>query len=204
MLAALLAALTSTMSAILNSTSTLFTMDFYAKLNPSADQGKLVAVGKITAAVIVVIAALWAPQIEKFGSLLKYYQEMLSYLAPPVVAAFLMGMFCSRVNARGEFTGLLSGLAVAIVLLVWKDRIFGGLHFLYVIPILLIFSMVVIYLASLGSPAPQQDKLESTMFRMSDFRKETAELRSVAWYSNYRVWGGALLAACALLLVILS
>ena len=115
-----------------------------------------------------------------------------------------MGMFCSRVNARGAFTGLLSGLAVAIVLLVWKDRIFGGLHFLYVIPILLIFSMVVIYLASLGSPAPQQDKLESTMFRMSDFRKETAELRSVAWYSNYRVWGGALLAACALLLVILS
>lgn len=204
MLAALLAALTSTMSAILNSTSTLFTMDFYAKLNPSADQGKLVAVGKITAAVIVVIAALWAPQIEKFGSLLKYYQEMLSYLAPPVVAAFLMGMFCRRVNARGAFTGLLSGLAVAIVLLVWKDRIFGGLHFLYVIPILLIFSMVVIYLASLGSPAPQQDKLESTMFRMSDFRKETAELRSVAWYSNYRVWGGALLAACALLLVILS
>ena len=204
MLAALLAALTSTMSAILNSTSTLFTMDFYAKLNPSADQGKLVAVGKITAAVIVVIAALWAPQIEKFGSLLKYYQEMLSYLAPPVVAAFLMGMFCRRVNARGAFTGLLSGLAVAIVLLVWKDRIFGGLHFLYVIPVLLIFSMVVIYLASLGSPAPQQDKLESTMFRMSDFRKETAELRSRAWYSNYRVWGGALLAACALLLVILS
>lgn len=204
MLAALLAALTSTMSAILNSTSTLFTMDFYAKLNPSADQGKLVAVGKITAAVIVVIAALWAPQIEKFGSLLKYYQEMLSYLAPPVVAAFLMGMFCRRVNAGGAFAGLLSGLAVAIVLLVWKDRIFGGLHFLYVIPILLIFSMVVIYLASLGSPAPQQDKLESTMFRMSDFRKETAELRSGAWYSNYRVWGGALLAACALLLVILS
>ena len=87
MLAALLAALTSTMSAILNSTSTLFTMDFYAKFNPRADQKKLVAVGKIAATAIVLIAALWAPQIEKFGSLLKYYQEMLSYLAPPEATA---------------------------------------------------------------------------------------------------------------------
>ncbi|MGM9740037.1 MAG: sodium/solute symporter [Candidatus Cryptobacteroides sp.] len=204
MLAALLAALTSTMSAILNSTSTLFTMDFYAKINPSADQGKLVVVGKITAAVIVVIAAVWAPQIEKFGSLLKYYQEMLSYLAPPVVAAFLMGMFCRRANAKGAFAGLLSGLVVAVAMLVWKDRIFGGLHFLYVIPILLVFSMVVIYLASLAAPAPGQEKLESTMFKAGDFRKETAELKTVSWYSNYRVWGGALLAACVILLVVLS
>ncbi|MCI2108964.1 MAG: sodium:solute symporter [Bacteroidales bacterium] len=203
MLAALLAALTSTMSAILNSTSTLFTMDFYAKFNPRADQKKLVAVGKIAATAIVLIAALWAPQIEKFGSLLKYYQEMLSYLAPPVVAAFLMGIFCRRVNAKGAFIGLLSGLVVAVALLIWKDEIFGGLHFLYVIPILLIFSMMVIYLSSLASPAPSPEKLESTMFKMSDFRDETAVLRTKPWYSNYRVLGGTLLVACALMLFVL-
>jgi SSS family solute:Na+ symporter len=149
------------------------------------------------------IAALWAPQIEKFGSLLKYYQEMLSYLAPPVVAAFLMGIFCRRVNAKGAFIGLLSGLVVAVALLIWKDEIFGGLHFLYVIPILLIFSMMVIYLSSLASPAPSPEKLESTMFKMSDFRDETAVLRTKPWYSNYRVLGGTLLVACALMLFVL-
>lgn len=204
MLAALLAALTSTMSAILNSTSTLFTMDFYAKMNPKADQKKLVMVGKIAALVIVVIAALWAPQIEKFGSLLKYYQEMLSYLAPPIVAAFLMGVFCRRVNARGAFAGLMAGLVMAVVLLVWKDDIFGNLHFLYVIPILLLFSMAVIYGVSLLSDAPSEDKLETTMFRRSDFKAETAALKGVKWYRNYRTWGMALLAACTLLLVIFS
>lgn len=204
MLAALLAALTSTMSAILNSTSTLFTMDFYSKFNPKADQRKLVIVGKITALVIVVIAAIWAPQIEKFGSLLKYYQEMLSYLAPPVVAAFLMGMFCRRTNARGAFTGLISGLVVAAVLLIWKDSIFGGLHFLFVIPILLIFSMAVIYFVSLSTEAPSEEKLKDTLFRMDDFRSETTELRKQAWYRNYRVWGGSLLAACAVLLIVFS
>ena len=64
--------------------------------------------------------------------------------------------------------------------------------------------MDVIYLASLVAPAPGEEKLESTMFRMSDFRKETSELRTGAWYSNYRVWGGSLLVACVLLLVVLS
>lgn len=117
MLAALLSALTSTLSAILNSTSTLFTMDFYAQYNKNASSQKLVIIGKITSCVIIVAAALWAPQIGKFGSLLKYYQEMLSYIAPPVVAAFLLGVFNKRVNGNGAFAGLLSGLAIAVVML---------------------------------------------------------------------------------------
>lgn len=66
MLSALLAALTSTLSAILNSTSTLFTMDFYAKIDKRADERKLVRVGKLASLVIIVIAALWAPQIGTF------------------------------------------------------------------------------------------------------------------------------------------
>ena len=57
MLAALLSALTSTLSAILNSTSTLFTMDFYAQYNKNASSQKLVIIGKITSCVIIVAAA---------------------------------------------------------------------------------------------------------------------------------------------------
>lgn len=204
MLAALLAALTSTMSAILNSTSTLFTMDFYAKINPNADQKRLVIVGKIAALVIVIIAAIWAPYIEKFGSLLKYYQEMISYLAPPIVAAFLLGIFNKRVNARGAFSGLIAGLVMAVVLLIWKDDIFGNLHFLYVIPILFVFSMAVIYFISLLSPAPESDKLKNTIFRKEDFKAETITIRNVKWYQNYRTWAAALLVSCAGLLIIFS
>lgn len=84
MLAALLSALTSTLSAILNSTSTLFTIDFYAQFNKKASSKRLVVIGKIASCVIIILAALWAPFIGHFGSLLKYYQEMLSYIAPPL------------------------------------------------------------------------------------------------------------------------
>ncbi|MCR5004172.1 MAG: sodium/solute symporter [Bacteroidales bacterium] len=204
MLSALLAALTSTLSAILNSTSTLFTMDFYAKARPEADTRHLVKVGKIAALVIIVIAAIWAPNIGKFGSLLKYYQEMLSYIAPPIVAAFLMGMFNRRVNARGAFTGLIAGLVLAVIMLFFRHQIFGEMHFLFIIPILLVFSMIAIYLASLSSPAPTEEKLENTTFRKDDFAAETLALKEVSWYKNYRVWGAALLAACALILILFA
>jgi len=121
MFAALLAALTSALSAILNSTATLFTMDFYSKFDKKADSKKLVRVGKIAAVVIIVSATFWAPHIGKFGSLLKYYQEMLSYISPPIVAAFLLGIFNKRVTGKGVFAGLLAGLAFAVFLLFFKS-----------------------------------------------------------------------------------
>ena len=202
MLSALLAALTSTLSAILNSTSTLFTMDFYAKIDKRADERKLVRVGKLASLVIIVIAALWAPQIGRFGSLLKYYQEMLSYIAPPVVAAFLMGVFSRRANGRGAFAGLIAGLVVAAAMLLWRTEIFGGMHFLLIVPFLLVFSLSVIWAVSRTAPAPQPDKLIDTTFSAADFRAETRSLAEVSWWRNYRVWGGVLLVLCMLILII--
>ena len=204
MLSAMLAALTSTLSAILNSTSTLFTMDFYAKFDRNASQKKLVWVGKTAALVIIVIAALWAPYIEKFGSLLKYYQEMLSYISPPIVATFLMGIFVKRTNATGAFSGLLAGLAMAVVLLIWRDDIFGDMHFLFIVPVLLVFSMIIIYVVSLATGRPDPGKLKDTTFSIDDFKRETVALKQVSWWNNYRYLGLALVVICALLLIIFS
>ncbi len=204
MLSALLAALTSTLSAIMNSASTLFTMDFYAKMNPKADSKKLVRVGKFASLAIIIIAALWAPQIGKFGSLLKYYQEMLSYIAPPVVAAFLMGIFSKRTTATGAFAGLMSGLVVAAVVLIWKQQIFGDMHFLFIIPFLFIFSIIVIAAVSRFTQKPSDEKLENTVFTIADFKAETVELKGMKFYQNYRFWGITLLVICALLLIIFS
>ena len=174
MLSALLAALTSTLSAIL----------------------------KLASLVIIVIAALWAPQIGRFGSLLKYYQEMLSYIAPPVVAAFLMGVFSRRANGRGAFAGLIAGLVVAAAMLLWRTEIFGGMHFLLIVPFLLVFSLSVIWAVSRTAPAPRPDKLIDTTFSAADFRAETRSLAEVSWWRNYRVWGGVLLVLCMLILII--
>ena len=202
MLAALLSALTSTLSAILNSTSTLITMDFYAKIDKKADSHKLVIIGKIVSCVVIVIAAIWAPQIGRFGSLLKYYQEMLSYLAPPIVATFLMGVFCKRVNANGAFTGLLGGLVIAILTYSFKDIVFPGLHFLLMVPILFATSAIVTYVSSLFSPAPNADKLETTVFSLPTLRDEIAEAYRHPAHTNYFNYAALLVMGCAVVYII--
>jgi SSS family solute:Na+ symporter len=202
MIAALLSALTSTLSAILNSTSTLFTIDFYAQFKPKASSQHLVKVGKIASLIIIVIAAIWAPYIGKFGSLLKYYQEMLSYVSPPIVGAFLLGIFSKRVNGNGAFAGLMSGIVIALFVLLFKGEIFGSLHFLYIVPILLISSMIIMWAVSKYSAAPSADKLTTTVFNYNDFKAELATLRHGNIMSNYLTWAGVLVLLCALLLLI--
>lgn len=204
LLSAMLAALMSTLSAILNSASTLFTMDFYAQMFPKADSRKLVRTGKIATVVILVIAAVWAPNIGRFDSLLKYYQEMISYIAPPVVAAFLTGIFSRRANANGAFAGLISGLVLAVILLFFREDIFGNMHFLFMIPILFTFSVCVILAVSRFYPAPAESKLENTVFSYSEFKEEGMELKNVSFWNNYRAWGAGLILLSALLLIIFS
>ncbi|BDD02163.1 sodium:solute symporter [Persicobacter psychrovividus] len=187
-IAAMISALTSTLSATLNSASTLFTLDFYSKIDKKADSKKLVRVGQITSTVILIIAILWAPNIQKFGSLVDYYQEMLSYLAPPVVGVFFLGLFNKRVNAKGAFVGLVSGLIVAIFMLSFKDSIpfIKDLHFLLIVPILLIINIIITLAVSYSSELPPAEKVEKYTWTMAIWREESEEFKSVVWYKNFR------------------
>ena len=196
MLAALVSALTSTLSAILNSTSTLFTMDFYSKLRPNSSSQQLVRIGKLTSCIIIIIAALWAPQIGRFGSLLKYYQEMLSYIAPPIVATFLLGVFSRRVNAQGAFIGLVSGLVMAIVILIFKQQMFGSMHFLFIIPILFSISSIITWGTSLFFAKPDASKLTDTLFDRHSLQTEWKLSFTGHFWSSSFFW--------ALLLIIMS
>lgn len=203
-LAALLSALTSALSAILNSTSTLFTMDFYSHFDKKADSKKLVRVGKIASLVIIIAAALWAPQIGKFGSLLKYYQEMLSYISPPIVAAFLLGIFSKRVNGNGAFAGLISGLIIAVLMLFFRHEIFGNIHFLLIVPFLLSASLLIMCFTSLFYPAPEYAKLTDTTFRKKDLIAEFKDLKEGSWYKSYLGWAILLLTLSTLIWIVFS
>ena len=116
-LAGLLAAMSSSISATLNSASTLITMDFVRKIWPALDSKQLVRIGQISTVVLVVLAAAWAPKIKEFDSLFKYLQIVISYIAPPVVAAFLMGLFWKRANGHGAFFSFMAALTISVVLL---------------------------------------------------------------------------------------
>ena len=95
-IAGLLAAMSSSISATLNSASTLITMDFTQKLRPGMSSKALVRAGQIATVVLVILAAAWAPMIESFASLWEYLQLVLAYISPPIVAAFIIGLFYPR------------------------------------------------------------------------------------------------------------
>jgi len=125
MFAALCGAVMSTFNSGLNSAATLFTVDIYNKfINKTASSHKQVTVGRITTFVIVIIACLWAPVIYYFEGVFKYIQEMWSFFASGIVAAFLVGLIVKKTPPRAAKGALLMGPPVygicRYLYLVWK------------------------------------------------------------------------------------
>ncbi len=101
----LLAALMSSLASVYNACSTLYTIDIYKKQHPEASEKKLVQVGRIATAVIVLLGMAWIPMMGKISDgLYDYLQSVQSYLAPPIAAVFLLGVFFKRLNAKGAYT----------------------------------------------------------------------------------------------------
>lgn len=114
-IAALVAAIMSSVDSTLNSASTLVTMDFVKKLRPAASNRSLVIVGRIVTFSFMTLAIVWAPQILKFPDIWTYLQSTLSYLSPPFVDCFIVGVFWRRANRTAAFLGLCVGHLAAAV-----------------------------------------------------------------------------------------
>ena len=189
-IAGLLAAMSSSISATLNSASTLITMDFILKLKPNLSSKNLVTSGQIATVILVMLAAAWAPQIEKFSSLWEYLQLVLGFIAPPVVSVFLLGLFWKRGNANGAFASLLGGLILSMILILSKVNhwfpVINDIHFLHTAPLLLLACLVIHICFSLLSAPPSQEKIENMTWTKAIFDSETQELNTLVWYKNYR------------------
>jgi len=115
--AALIAAIVSSVASMMNSISTIFTMDIYRAVVKERVERHYVAVGRIAAFVAIVLAlALAKPFIGGFESGFQAVQEYSGFIAPGVVAVFLLGFFSKRTNMVGAFAALFGSIAFNIVL----------------------------------------------------------------------------------------
>jgi SSS family solute:Na+ symporter len=172
----LLAALMSSLASVYNACSTLFTMDMYKKLKPEAGNKELVRVGRIATGVVVILGMMWIPMMKNITpSLYGYLQSVQSYLAPPIAAAFLLGVFFKRINGTGAYTAMVIGFIIGILKLVLElsqkhltpgnfAYEFGTLNFLYFCIYLFLFSIVVMVVVSLLTPAPSPEKIQGLTF----------------------------------------
>lgn len=191
-IASLLAAMSSSISATMNSASTLITMDFVTKLRPDLTSKQLVRVGQVATFVLVVLAAIWTQYIDKISnSVWEYLQMALSFISPPVVAVFLLGLFWKRANGAGAFAALMTGLVLAILVIISKVNGLVGwvndLHFLHMGPIIMLICMAVQAVVSVATEEPSEEVVRTLTWRRSLFTEETAELAGTPWYQNYRI-----------------
>jgi len=117
MVVGILAGVMSTISALLNSISTLFTYDVYKKwINPRASDKRLVMIGSVTTLVLMVFSIGYAPQIQRMGGIFVYFQTAASYFAVPMAAVFLMGMFWKRTTPAAALTVIIIGIPCGMLM----------------------------------------------------------------------------------------
>ena len=154
-LAALAAAIVSSLASMLNSTATIFTMDIYKPIiNPNASQSGLVNVGRLTAAGALVIAISLAPQLKNLGQVFQYIQEYTGVVSPGILAVFLLGLFWKKTTNNAAIWGVILSVPIAFYFKVaqngWSDSpIFVQLPFLQQMLWTMLFSAGIMVLFSL-------------------------------------------------------
>lgn len=192
--AGLIAALMSSLASLFNSVSTLFTVDVYKKLNPGVSEKSLVTIGRLTTCVMTALGLIWVP-IMKYvsgGGLYQYIQAVQSFLAPPIVAVFLLGLFWKRANLRGAVTGLGIGFLIGMAKLTLDALYRTGdpaslltkiaqIPDFYFSGVLLVLSFLIVIVSSLSAPAPTDASINGVCFATLDAKFRAENRASWNW-----------------------
>jgi SSS family solute:Na+ symporter len=210
--ACLLAALMSSLASLFNSSASLFTVDIYEKLRPGQSEQHLLLVGRIATTVVVGLGMVWIPVMAKIsgGGLYQYLQSVQGYLAPPITAVFLLGLFWKRVNSAGATWALGGGFFLGMIKLTLQTffgagdgkihepaflAAVGDFNFLYATGLLMAASVVIMVVASLLTPPPPEEKIRGLTY--GSIHREAADEIRRSWD-----FGNKCMAAAILVLVL--
>jgi len=168
MFAAIAGAVTSSLASMLNSASTILTMDVYNRLiDKEASQKKLVMLGRIATLVFVVIGCLVAPMLDnpKFGGVFQYIQQFQGYIWPGVVGAFALGFLLKRAPGSAGVAALISG-----PIAYWFLQRYTDIHFL--IQVLIAFVIVAVIMTAITFAKPLAEPKELPVREDMDVKTE--------------------------------
>ena len=153
--AALTAAIVSSLASMLNSTSTIFTMDIYKQyIRPNASDKETVNTGRLSAAVALLIAGIMAPLLGGIDQAFQFIQEYTGVVSPGILAVFILGLFWKKTTNKGAIIGTLSSIPIAMYFKVAPKGWSSNSFFLDDIPFLdqmgytFLLTMIVIVLVS--------------------------------------------------------
>jgi SSS family solute:Na+ symporter len=156
MMAAIFGAVMSTIDSLLNSCSTIFTMDIFVPYFAKDDSQKnLVKVGRITTIVLVIFGCLWAPIVGSFDSLYDYIQKFSGLIQPGILAAFMFGLLWKKVPAKAIIGGILLNIPIYGTLLAIDSLVLpedGKIAFLHYMMITFVLISIFITIFTLKYP----------------------------------------------------
>ncbi len=115
--AALAAAIVSSLASMINSTSTIFTMDIYKPyFNQNASNKQLVRTGRIVAVIALLVAMGVAQELSTLDQVFQYIQEYTGYIYPGVVAVFGMGLFWKQITAKAALWTAIATIPSGIII----------------------------------------------------------------------------------------
>ena len=197
--AALLAALMGTIAGALNSIATLFAHDLYKRFKPHTSDRKLVHIGRIATVVGMIAAIIWSPIIAKFPSIYQAVASMICYIAPPITAVFVVGIFWRRATARAATITLWSGFLLGMVVFAldfYKEYTGWSILFMHASAMLCGMSIVTIIALSLVG---QDDNTDENRALVWEHPLAALKVKGAPGLLNYKFLSVlALLAASAL------
>ncbi|MCP5106156.1 MAG: solute:sodium symporter family transporter [bacterium] len=187
MFAALFGAVMSSLDSMLNSASTIFTIDLFKRhWKKDASSHSLVTVGRVMTGVFVVLGCLWAPIITKFGSVYEYIQKIWGFISPGIVAAFVFGIVIRKAPPAAAVGAMILGAPVyGLCLFLMPDVAFLH-HMSITFVVLVVYMGVVTILKPLSEPRvlPVNNAIELTAL------------------PSVKIWGAAVVLATVVLYII--
>lgn len=175
--AALTAAIVSSLASMLNSTSTIFTMDIYKQyINKNASDKSTVNMGRISATVALIIACIMAPLLGGIDQAFQFIQEYTGVVSPGILAIFILGLFWKKTTNQGAIVGALSSIPIAMYFKVapkgWSTHpIFVDVPFLDQMGYTAVLTMIIIAIVSFAQNKGRDDEkgipLSSGLFKTS-------------------------------------
>ena len=195
--AALAAAIVSSLASMLNSTATIFTMDIYKQLiKKKSSESETVNIGRLSAFIALIIASIMAPLLGGIDQAFQFIQEYTGIVSPGILSVFLLGLFWKKTSNKGAIYGALASIPIALFFKVgpkgWLSEssfgsIFPTLPFLDQMGLTAIVSMLVIALVSIKE---NKDKNDSKGIELEEGVFDTSALYNIGSFALMIILAG--------------
>jgi len=158
--AALTAAIVASLAGKANSISTIFSLDIYKKyIHKNASERSIVRTGRWAVIVAMVIAGLVAPALRSLDQAYQFIQEYIGFIAPGVLAIFLMGLFWKKTTSAAALTGTLLTIPVSTILKFLPALTNGAFpDYPFIDRMSITFVMIIIVMVGMSLAKPEKDK----------------------------------------------